>query len=324
MNKRQRKPTARYLAWMLTKSRTLHAATVHQPDETECAGAVLQSDEKECTGADEQPNETECAAAAQQPDETECAGAVQQLDEKECTGADEQPDETEYNSSATHFLKFEDVTQCCRPHFVEYKSAPSINLSGDISLGIFTSSEAKNDKKMTSFQKKHPAAVSQYCECCDTTYTRLDVHLRSYQHRMFTLTASNYKELDSLIQSVNSMSTFSDSCQAVNVKSMPLEVKDKNICHSDQQRTEFVPYGVLENAASKSHSAAAPTSFSHTAAIKLVGYSDTECSNTDDTVWLTTIFCFYTFCSAGDYLGVYIVLLNKPKLVLRVRDFPMQ
>jgi len=92
------------------------------------------------------------------------------------------------------FLKFEDENSCFRPCFVQFESAPSVDLHGNIRSGIFTAVHTR---------RKPTREALRYCECCDTQYTDLSKHLRSFRHRMFVITDSNYTKLDSLIGEIH-------------------------------------------------------------------------------------------------------------------------
>ena len=115
-------------------------------------------------------------------------GSVQHVQSDNCDTVDEplEPD------PVTPFLKFEDENSLFKPCFVQLETATCIDLSGDITSGIFT-----------KFPSKTTRNALPYCECCETQYSSLHRHLCSYQHSMFAITPSNYSNLDSLISDIN-------------------------------------------------------------------------------------------------------------------------
>ena len=101
-------------------------------------------------------------------------------------------DEPLESDTVTPFVKFEDENSLFKPCFVQLEHATCIDLSGNITSGIFTRFPSKTTRK-----------ALPYCECCETHYSSLRRHLCSYQHRMFVITPSNYSNLDGLISDIN-------------------------------------------------------------------------------------------------------------------------
>jgi len=115
-------------------------------------------------------------------------GTVQHAQSDICDTVDE-PLESD---TVTPFVKFEDENSLFKPCFVQLEHATCIDLSGNITSGIFTRFPSKTTRK-----------ALPYCECCETHYSSLRRHLCSYQHRMFVITPSNYSNLDGLISDIN-------------------------------------------------------------------------------------------------------------------------
>jgi len=106
------------------------------------------------------------------------------------------------------FVKFEDTMGRYKPHFVKCERFTTIDLSGDISRGIFTATEMKKSPSQNTIKRNNRRFW--YCECCDINYQSLTQHVKSLQHKMFALTDSNFAAVDAVIHDIRS-----DSCQTV-------------------------------------------------------------------------------------------------------------
>ncbi|XP_017289167.1 protein DBF4 homolog B [Kryptolebias marmoratus] len=121
------------------------------------------------------------------------------------------------------FLKIEDSSRKYKPLHVQSITFPALCYSGRFSPfesppppRFDKQTEQGNGKRAKkaedSFQDKSQSPLtcnpspwrprrkdSSYCECCHQTFTNLEEHLQSDQHRSFVLEASNYSAVDQLV-----------------------------------------------------------------------------------------------------------------------------
>ncbi|XP_038154670.1 uncharacterized protein dbf4b isoform X2 [Cyprinodon tularosa] len=127
-------------------------------------------------------------------------------------------------SLRTPYLKIEDVNRKYKPLHMQSLAFPSLYFLGRFSpfesppppLFKQPSGQEHNKKREKkaekSLQGKSQTPVScnpspwrlrkkdsSYCECCCETFTNLEEHLQSDQHRSFVLDPSNYKAVDQLV-----------------------------------------------------------------------------------------------------------------------------
>lgn len=124
------------------------------------------------------------------------------------------------------YIKIEDKTGKYRPDFKNFKSNPTVDCQ--ISIGspfvnrLYEHKEIESSKKPMAYDSKkasqHTKAKQDvakqqgYCECCDTCYNDLNVHLSSRVHSEFANDDNNFKELDSVIKYVGSFKSFIQGC----------------------------------------------------------------------------------------------------------------
>ncbi|KAF6724975.1 DBF4-like protein B [Oryzias melastigma] len=125
----------------------------------------------------------------------------------------------------TPYLKIEDLSRRYRPLHVQSMAFPALFYSGRYSpfepppppqfdkQPEHENSKTRSVKKIvTKAQDKSPVGVfcnpspwrprkkdQSYCECCCETFTNLEEHLQSDQHRSFVLNPLNYRTIDQLV-----------------------------------------------------------------------------------------------------------------------------
>ena len=96
------------------------------------------------------------------------------------------------------FIKVEDKSGLYRPCYKEFKKIPSINFESELGGCPFDYPDTSNSKGSNSVKNCQNRKIG-FCECCNETYTDLNVHLESRKHRVFASNDSNYARIDEFI-----------------------------------------------------------------------------------------------------------------------------
>lgn len=94
------------------------------------------------------------------------------------------------------FIKVEDTSGLYRPCYKEFKEFPSINFKSELGGCPF---DYPGTSKGSDLVKNCQNTKIRFCECCNVTYTDLNVHLESRKHREFASNDSNYARIDEFI-----------------------------------------------------------------------------------------------------------------------------
>uniref|UniRef100_H3B0I5 DBF4-type domain-containing protein n=1 Tax=Latimeria chalumnae TaxID=7897 RepID=H3B0I5_LATCH len=108
------------------------------------------------------------------------------------------------------FIKIEDTKRQYKPFHQQFESFPELNYIAAKGYSPFEplkspqSSNKNQEKEKSKFSmiKTSTGAGKKkkgYCECCHQTFSDLNTHLQSEQHRQFALDASHYTHVDSII-----------------------------------------------------------------------------------------------------------------------------
>ncbi|RVE59475.1 hypothetical protein OJAV_G00188770 [Oryzias javanicus] len=157
----------------------------------------------------------------------------------------------------TPYLKIEDLSRRYRPLHVQSVAFPALFYSGRYSPFELPpppqfdkqpereNSKTRSVKKtVTKAQDKSPVGVvcnpspwrprkkdQSYCECCCETFTNLEEHLQSDQHRSFALNPLNYRTVDQLVAEMSPGFDPSPPEETPKRPSTPLPLD--NVCELD-------------------------------------------------------------------------------------------
>ncbi|XP_069808531.1 protein DBF4 homolog B [Dendropsophus ebraccatus] len=147
------------------------------------------------------------------------------------------------------FLKIEDQSRKYRPIHCSFSNFPECSfISSDRSP--FETARTNNsthkdrepgEQDKDEFERPQNWEKSGYCECCQTTYTRLIEHLISEQHCLFAFNASNYKVIDDITSSI--------ICDLVPLPKgfKPNEERSKDkLCGEDLEEPSLIQEGCVE------------------------------------------------------------------------------
>ena len=96
------------------------------------------------------------------------------------------------------FIKVEDLSGLYKPCLREFDKFPSINFESKLGTCPFDD-PVEFKRKETSGNVVRKAKKARFCECCNASYTDLEKHLASTQHREFASNNSNYARIDQFI-----------------------------------------------------------------------------------------------------------------------------
>lgn len=94
------------------------------------------------------------------------------------------------------YIKIEDVHSKFRPYLQTFDSIPTLDLTGDLTQGIF---RVHKRPKTVNLEKTIKNGQPGFCERCCSRYDDLKEHLTGFQHMMFKITTANFTKLDAAI-----------------------------------------------------------------------------------------------------------------------------
>ncbi|XP_014664695.1 PREDICTED: protein DBF4 homolog A-like [Priapulus caudatus] len=127
------------------------------------------------------------------------------------------------NPLTGEFVKCEDAAGTWRPFYREFPNKwPSLapkrrfNMATAKNSGVRDTAERRGSQVSVIPIDKRKQSQSGYCECCDSNYSNLALHLRGTKHRNFAQVESNYACVDNVIHKVQSFGSFLEGLREKN------------------------------------------------------------------------------------------------------------